>query len=138
MTAPSEFKCLAAAAGIVVLASACGKGSPAGPSTSTTTTSSGSNTTITISNNSVSPKTLTVPLGTRVTFVNSDTRSHDMNSDPHPDHVGPLACTEINQVGFLNPGESRQTGNLNTVRVCTYHDHNQDTNDNLKGTIIVQ
>jgi plastocyanin len=128
--------------GLLLLAAACGGSNPGGPTTTTTTTTTtstgGTNLTITISNNAVSPKTLTVPVGSRVTFRNADNTNHDMESDPHPDHIGPLACTEINQVGFLTAGQSRETGNLNTVRTCTYHDHNQDTNTNLQGTIIVQ
>lgn len=130
--------CTAAVAGAFVLFGACGKSSPSGPSTSTTTTSTSGGTTITIANGAVSPKTLTVPVGTRVTFVNNDNNNHDMQSDPHPDHIGPTACTEIAQVGFLTPGQSRQTGNLNTPRTCTYHDHQRDTDQNLRGTIVVQ
>lgn len=129
---------VAAAACVFLLGAACGKGSPGAPSTSTTTSAGGANTTITIMNNAVSPKTLTVMRGTQVTFVNNDNRNHEMNSDPHPDHTGPTACTEINQVGFLQPGQRRETGNLNTARTCTYHDHIQDSNTALQGTIIVQ
>ncbi len=83
----------------------------------------------------VSPRTLSVPQGTRVTFINNDTVAHDMSSDPHPDHT---ECPEINQVGFLTPGQSRQTGNLNTARTCGYHDHNQPTNSALMGSIQIQ
>ena len=36
-------------------------------------------------------------------FVNNDSRSHEMFSDPHPEHTD---CPEINQVGFLSPGQS--------------------------------
>ena len=43
-----------------------------------------------------------------------------MNSDPHPEHTD---CPELNQIGFLNPGQSRQSGNLNTARRCGLHDH---------------
>jgi hypothetical protein len=43
-------------------------------------------------------RTLTVPPGTRVTFINNDTRVHEMDSDPHPDHTD---CPEINQVDLL-------------------------------------
>jgi plastocyanin len=93
-------------------------------------------TTITIgANGVVSPNSLTVPVGTRVTFTNSDSRPHDMSSDPHPDHTD---CPEINQAGFVQPGQSRQTGNLNTVRTCGFHDHNDPTNPNLTGTIRIQ
>ena len=55
-------------------------------------------TTFTISSAGVSPKSLTVPAGTRVTFTNSDIRTHDMESDPHPVHTD---CPEINQAGFM-------------------------------------
>jgi len=70
-----------------------------------------------------------------VTFVNSDSRTHQMFSNPHPEHTD---CPEINDVGFLNPRQSRQTGNMNTVRTCGYHDHNQDTVVSLQGTITIQ
>jgi plastocyanin len=78
---------------------------------------------------------VTVPAGSRVTFVNNHTASHEMTSDPHPDHT---ICPPLNQVGNLSPGQSRTSGNLNTVRVCTYHDHLNDGNENLQGTIRVQ
>ena len=58
-----------------------------------------------------------------------------MDSNPHPEHTD---CPEINQVGFLTAGQSKQTGNLNTARTCGYHDHNQDSNRSLQGVIIVQ
>jgi plastocyanin len=83
----------------------------------------------------VSPKVLTVAAGTRVTFINNDSRAHDMSSDPHPDHTD---CPEINQAGFLTPGQSRQTGNLNTRRTCGFHDHILFTNTNLMGQIVIQ
>jgi plastocyanin len=115
---------------------ACGSSSsgtsptPTPPPGSTTPT-----TTITISNNAVSPKNISVARGSQVTFVNSDNRAHDMASNPHPEHTD---CPEINQVGFLSPGQSRQTGNLNTVRTCGFHDHEQDSVTSLQGTITIQ
>ena len=95
----------------------------------------GAGRTITITSSGVSPRTLTVEAGSRVTFVNNDSRSHEMNSDPHPSHTN---CPEINQVGFLSAGLSRQTGNLNTARTCGYHDHNQSTNTSLQGMIVIR
>ena len=83
----------------------------------------------------MSPKTLTVAAGTRVTFINNDTRVHDMSSDPHPDHGD---CPELNQVGFLSAGQTKLTGNLNTVKTCGYHDHNQPTSTGLQGSIIIR
>ena len=90
-------------------------------------------TTITIQAGGVpNPPVLTVSPGTRVTFINSDARSHDVKDDPHPTHGD---CPEIGQVGFLTSGQQRQTGNLNTVRTCGWHDHNDP---NVRGEIRIQ
>lgn len=90
---------------------------------------------ITITSSGVSPRTLTVSPGTQVTFVNNDTRVHEMTSDPHPEHD---QCSEINQVGFLVPGQQKQTGNLNTVRTCGFHDHLNFSSAALQGTITIR
>ena len=78
-----------------------------------------------------------VPPGTRVQFVNNDTTNpnHDVASDPHPDHTD---CIEINQVGFIVPGQTKETGNLNTARTCGYHDHNRPSDSRWQGQIIVR
>jgi plastocyanin len=76
--------------------------------------------TFTLTASGVSPKELAVPIGTRVLFVNQDSRPHDMASDPHPDHTD---CTEINTVGVLTNGQSRETSNLVTPKTCGFHDH---------------
>jgi hypothetical protein len=110
--------------------------SPSPSPTPTPSPSPSGDTTLTISSaGSITPKVLTVAVGSRVTFVNNNSRAHDMASDPHPNHTD---CPELNQVGFLQPGQSRQTGNLNTRRTCTYHDHNRDTDTNVQGTIVIQ
>jgi plastocyanin len=83
----------------------------------------------------VSPKELAVSPGARVLFVNNHSRRHNMASDAHPDH---LDCPEINQVGLLNPGQSRETGNLVTVRTCGFHDHDEPGNVNLRGAIVIR
>jgi plastocyanin len=122
---------------------ACGGGSsgssnPTSPSPSPSPGGGGTpvaTTTITITSNGVSPNSIAVSPGSRVLFVNNDNRAHDMASDPHPDHT---TCPELNQVGFLQPGQSRETGNLNTVRTCGFHDHNLPTVANLQGTIQIR
>jgi len=120
--------------GVLVMASlSCGgSGSSSNPPTNPTTNPY----TVTISGSGiVGPKELTVPPGSRVLFVNSDSRRHDMTSDPHPDH---LDCPELNQVGLLNAGQSRESGNFVTVRTCGYHDHDDPNNVNLRGTITIR
>lgn len=91
---------------------------------------------ITISSSgAVSPTELVVPPGTRVLFINNDSRSHNMTSDPHPEHN---LCEEINQVGFLQTGQMRETGNLVAVRTCGFHDHDNPNNQLLIGRIIIR
>jgi plastocyanin len=92
-------------------------------------------TTITITASGANPRSISIQAGQRVTFINNDARQHDMNSDPHPDHTD---CPAINQVGFLSPGQQRETGNLNTPRTCGFHDHDQPNNGALTGRIIIQ
>ena len=122
--------------------SACGGGgsNPARPSTggSSSGSSSGSSNSgilFTITSAGVSPKELTVPPGTRVQFLNNDTQNHDMESDPHPDHTD---CPELTQVGFLSPGQTKESGNLNTVRTCGFHDHNLFPDPKWEGRIIIK
>jgi hypothetical protein len=83
----------------------------------------------------VSPKDITVPIGSRVLFINNDSRRHDMTSDEHPNH---LDCPDINTVGVLLAGQFRETSNLTDARTCGYHDHENPDDINLKGRIIVR
>jgi plastocyanin len=136
LTTASLFVLLAA------IASACGGGNDnpgTGPSGGGGSGGGGGGTgtvaaTITITASGVSPQNVTVAPGSRVTFVNNDSRPHDMASNPHPAHTD---CPEIT-VGFLQAGQSGTTQNLNRVATCGFHDHNQDTNTSLQGTIRIQ
>ena len=117
-----------------VTLAACG-GSD-GPSTPNTPSDPGTpGTTVTITSGGVSPRSLTVSPGSRVTFVNNDNRPHEPASDPHPNHG---SCPPIDQVGTIAAGQSRTSGNFNTPGICRYHDHLNDTNANFNGTITVQ
>lgn len=91
--------------------------------------------TITISRTGASPRNLTVPRGSQITFVNSDTVVHQMYSDPHPEHTD---CPEFDSVGQLTPGQTRQTTNLVTARTCNFHDHLDFGNNALRGAIVIQ
>ena len=113
----------------LLTATSCGS-SPAGPSTPPVETN-----TITITAAGATPKNVQIALGQRVRFVNNDNRPHNMTSDPHPDHND---CPDLNQVGFLSPGQSRETGNLVEVRTCGFHDHDDANNNTLKGSIVIR
>ena len=117
---------------LIVLGSGCSGDTPMAP----TETSVGpvETNTITITAAGASPLQIQIQVGERVLFVNNDDVVHDMSSDDHPSH---LECPELNQVGFLSPGESRETGNLVTARTCGFHDHLDAQNSSLNGTITI-
>ena len=151
------WKGLAAAIVVATTAVACGGGSST-PTTPTTTAPPTTTTpppttappvtpappasaptdsaTITIgANGAVSPSSVTILRGGRVTMVNNHNRNHEMASDPHPEHS---ECPELNNWGFLQPGQQRTSGNSNTARTCRFHDHNEPSNAALRGTVIIQ
>jgi plastocyanin len=116
-----------------VLISACGGSSS--PSTPSATPSDNPNRVTIAAGGTVSPVEIVVSPGSRVLFINNDSRRHDMSSDPHPEHN---LCPEINSVGLLQPGQSRETSNLTIVRTCGYHDHENPDAAGLKGRIVTR
>jgi len=117
----------------VLAASACGSGSSS--ATAPTLVTAVQTTTITITSAGVSPNNIEVAVGARVLFINNDSRSHNMTSDPHPEHTD---CPPINSVGFLQAGQQLTTGNLTIARTCKYHDHDDPSNTKLQGQIVIK
>ena len=68
----------------------------------------------------VSPKEVTTTVGGTVIFTNNDTIPHDVAGGPDPANPD---CREIDAVGFLTPGQTKQTAPLPVARTCDYHDH---------------
>lgn len=92
--------------------------------------------TVTMTANGVSPSTVTVAVGQVVTFINNDTRSREIASNPHPQHG---SCPGIEAgLGVINPGQTKTTHNFGNAGTCGYHDHQDDTNAKFQGTIVVQ
>jgi plastocyanin len=124
----------AALLGMIVVTASCGgdddndpTGGPSGSGNSTAT--------LTIAAGGVvSPSAVTINRGDRVTFVNNDTEPHTMSSNPHPVHTD---CPALN-VGTLGPGQQRDSGTLNTSRVCGFHDHDNPDSPGLQGTVRIQ
>ena len=108
----------------------CGSSQPTQPTGPPVNTN-----TITLTSSGASPRNIQVSIGSRVLFINNDTIPHNMTSDPHPDHMD---CPDLNQVGFLMPGQSRETGNLVTPRTCGFHDHDNPAVTNLHGSITIR
>ena len=91
--------------------------------------------TVTINASGLSPRTIDIPVGGRLTIINSDSVSHDMGSDPHPGHED---CPELNLIGMLTPGQSRTSGNLVEARTCGMHDHLRPTIASLQLRITIR
>lgn len=91
--------------------------------------------TITISAAGIVPTEVRIPVGGKVLFTNNDARPHAMASDPLTLHTD---CPPINDVGTLEPGQSRTTGALTVPRVCGFHDHLNETSSTWRGQIIIQ
>lgn len=90
---------------------------------------------VTITGAGFVPLEVTTTVGSRVTFVNNDTRPHDMLGGP--DHTR-LDCPEIDAVGFIVAGQTRETGVFTAARTCDFHDHNNEGNPAFHGRIIVR
>lgn len=121
---------------VVLVLAACGGsgGGPGAPNPPAGPPSTPAAFTVTITAAGASPKELRVPLGSRVAFVNQDSRSHEMLSAPHPLHTD---CPEINAVGMLNSGQTKNTGAFNVQRSCGFHDNLRDGDTTLRGQILV-
>ena len=135
---PLQTFLIGAAAALIA---ACGGSSPTSPSGVTVVVRDGggggtSGATVTITAAGVNPATVTVALGQTVTFVNNDNRTHEMASDPHPQHG---TCPGIEAgLGSLAAGQTRTTRIMANSGTCRYHDHLNDSASSLQGTINVQ
>src|SRR4051812_24873895 len=102
------------------LLTSCG-GSGTSPSSVTVIVKDGgtggqSGATITLTGSGASPRTVTVAVGQTVTFVNNDSRSHEMTSDPHPQHG---SCPSMeNGLGTIPAGQTRMTHNFGNAGTC--------------------
>jgi plastocyanin len=122
--------------------SACGGGgtNPGGGGTAVVVRDGGtggaSGATVTMTANGVSPSSVTVAVGQTVTFVNNDTRAHEIASNPHPQHG---SCPGVEAgLGVIAAGQTKVTHNFGNAGTCGYHDHQDDTNTRFQGTIVVQ
>ena len=123
------------------LVAGCGGSSPSSPSGVTVIVRDGgvggpNGATITITAAGVSPSGVTVAVGQTVTFVNNDNRSHEMASNPHPQH-GSCPSMEAG-LGTIAAGQTKVTHNFANAGSCGFHDHLNDATASLKGTITVQ
>jgi hypothetical protein len=114
---------------------ACGGGSnPAGPTPGGGGNSGAVGATVMINSNGVSDSQPRINVGSRVRFTNSDSRVHTIYSTPHGTHSD---CPALNDIGILQPGQSRDSGVLNDRRGCGFHDHNLPDDNSFRGQVLV-
>lgn len=111
-----------------------GSGSPGGPSGGGASPLPGEAATIEILAGGTTPKTVTVPVGSRVNFSNRSGDNIEISSDPHPTHTD---CPPLN-IGGLRAGQTGQTGAFPSARTCRYHDHGRPEDDRWQGAIVIQ
>ncbi len=135
MAPASATAVVAAAIGVDVLLSACGGG--VGP---TPLTFSTDRVTVTITESGVSPAFVTVPVCREtgclfyLQFVNRDSQSHDMKSDPHPTHTD---CPMFNTVvGTIAPGQTKEWDITNCpTQFAGYHDETRPDDARFQGRV---
>ena len=128
---------------LVVLGTACSSGktaspgptAPSPPVTIAPAPAPAGPPTVTITASGMQPLEITITTGQRVTFLNSDSRAHDLVGGVDPSHP---ECPEIAVAGFLTPGQSRETGVFSTARTCEYHDHTELSVAAFQGRIIIR
>ena len=121
---------------LAVLPACGGSSSPGGPSGGgggTTTPLPGEAAMITILATGTTPKSVTVPVGSRVNFANQSGNNIEISSDPHPVHT---ECPALN-LGAMRDGQTGQTGALNVARTCSYHDHGRPEDARWQGSIVI-
>jgi len=123
--------------------SACGSGgstTPGGGGTAVVVRDGGTGgpngATITLTSAGVRAATVTIAVGQTVTFINNDSKSHEIASNPHPQHG---SCPSMeNGLGVIAAGQTKVTHNFANAGTCGYHDNQDDTNTRFQGSIVIQ
>lgn len=128
-------------AAIMAAAGCGGSNSPMGPSGSSVISRSTGGTgpsgaTITITSAGVSPGQVSIAVGQSVTFVNNDTRPHEIASNPHPTHG---SCPSLEAgLGTIAAGQTKQTQGFADAGTCGFHDHLNSGDSSLMGSIAIR
>lgn len=130
------FDRFAAIVAISFCMASCGSSSsPVAPTPSSGPPAPAGPVTVTITTTGFSPTEVTITAGSRVTFVNADRFGRDIVSGL--DHVS-RDCPEVDVVGFLGPGQSRDTAVIEPPKTCRFHEHSNLGNPAYQGRIVVR
>ncbi len=89
---------------------------------------------LTITDAGVDTTQLRIAVGERIEIVNSSSRPHRIQSNPHPIHT---ECPPLNLPGQLEPGERGFTGAFTQEATCGFHDHLNPSGSTLQGEVMV-
>jgi plastocyanin len=141
MSTIARFSILVIAGVAAGALAACGGGSssPTG-STQVISASTGSagpsGATVTITAAGVSPSQVSITVGQSVTFINNDSRPHEIASDPHPTHG---TCPGIERgLGTIAAGQTKLTQGFANAGTCGYHDHLNSSTSSLQGQVVIR
>ena len=123
--------CIALAAGG---ATSCGTGAPTAPTTPTTAGPTAFPRFIMIMEGHAVPEELTIAVGERVTFMNHDRTTYTIAGGREPSRSD---CPEVNVVGALASGNTRDTEPFTTAKSCDFH-VSRDQSTLLTGRIIIR
>lgn len=77
------------------------------------------------------PATLSIPKGTRVTWVNKGSGSHQVAANPHPEHSSVQGLDSRSPIG----SDNSYSYTFDQPGTYTYHDHMNPANN---GTVVVE
>jgi hypothetical protein len=80
----------------------------------------------------VTPQILHILGDTGITFINRDTRAHEIRSDPHPGHT---ECALMN-LGPIPGGSSRETVKIVSGQGCGYHVEGDPASRSFQGFVL--
>jgi plastocyanin len=119
---------------VAVAANSCGNATPTSPTGDTATGPHAIDRFIMIMEGRAVPDELTIAVGERVTFMNHDRTTYTIAGGREPSTPD---CPEVNVVGSLTSGNTRNTETFTTAKTCDFH-VSRDRSTLLTGRIIVR
>lgn len=118
----------------IVATSSCDSGAPTEPTAPTAAAPHVLPQIIMIMEGRAVPEEITIPVGERVSFMNHDRTTYTIAGGRGPSTPD---CPEINPVGVLTSGDTRNTEPFTTAKTCDFH-VSRDQSAPMTGRIIIR